>query len=151
MNTVYSDAEKKERERQLRKEKRRKEDEIRSYNNNIALLEDKISRLKAVKKSIDDYRDEARTLKNKFKSMHKDFDKETDWIGNKRDKVQEIVEDELYNEYKKFYDYTDDIYDDLADEITALENKVYKNESAIGTLRAGINSIVNEIDKLFNW
>lgn len=72
------------------------------------------------------------------------------WTGNKANKTKNNISGNIVSSYSAYVKIIDNHLDALGDEITRIENKNKKLRGDILYLGSLINSLANEIEKLFN-
>lgn len=72
-----------------------------------------------------------------------------DWKGERKDRLMSSWE-EFSHDYHHFQLELDAYYDAICDTITRLENQKYEQQGLIGWCQSMINSLGNEIEKLFH-
>ena len=112
--------------------------------------EGKITRLKAVKSTLETEKANAEAGHKKMKNFAENPDNFSDWFGEKRTRTQEVFNNNIIPEYDKYVDRIDDALDAVSNEITRLQNENYRLDSDIGWLKSAINSLWNKIYTLTN-
>lgn len=130
----------------LRDEERATKNSLDDAYNDYERTQDKISRLKSVRRVLYECCDSFKDVKKTVKRIVRD---DYDWKG---------VNYNLFSSYSSsLQDANDDYYrnldaarDSINDEITRLENETYHQEGLIGYLRALLNSLANKIQNVSN-
>ncbi len=134
---------------QLEQEYHAKQSELQAYNSQMALLNNKIQRLQALKAEFVEHKSEVIQLQKKLKTLSKE-DYEY-WIGNRLDTYQDLLKTDLIN--GSLYDYIkkiDQNLDELNNELMRLQNEVYRTEGIIGSIKAALNWLTTKIENLIN-
>lgn len=116
------------------------------YNNNNKKLE----RLRKVRDSLKAEKANANSRYKGLKTYVENTGRSTDWTGDKASKAVYEMNDIVNSTYKAYVTVVDGHLDDLCDEITRLENENLQLKGDILRLGSLINSLANEIKKLFN-
>lgn len=129
----------------LQSKRNQKQSELYASQSLVASINAKLERLEKAKKEVD-------LIYNQIIPLRKDTyvirDKE-EWKGSKKDEF--VNKMEIFNEdFKSYIDEVESYYDQICDAITKLENEKYNQESIIGGLKSFINSIGNELHKLWH-
>ena len=112
--------------------------------------EDKIERLKVVKKALEVEKEYAQNRANMFKisvEYEYGFSK---WQGNKKKNLMSDVTDTIVPEYSNYVGRIDEILDEVCNEITRLQNENMSLSWDIFNLGSAINSLINELRKYYN-
>ena len=125
---------------------------INTYNNTlnsaystVQTLEDKIERLKETKKTVI-------VIKRNSNDMNRSMygkNNPPNWEGNEKKKFDKDYYGFL-DDYYKLQNELNHYHDSICDEITRLENSMDEQNGIIGWCKRGINSIGNELNKLFH-
>lgn len=117
----------------------------RTYDNNIA----KLNRLYRVKSTIEVQKNDANSRYKSIKIYAENSNYSCNWVGNKADKTKDSIKN-IVSSYSAYVKLIDNHLDALCDEITRLENQNKQLRGDILYLGSLINSLANEIEKLFN-
>ncbi|MGT2772529.1 YwqH-like family protein [Streptococcus marimammalium] len=110
----------------------------------IASIDEKLSRLRSAKRSLQTIQTEV----NHIRQSQDNLENVPNWRGQtKSDFMVDWYEWSSY--YRQFQNDLDAFQDDIRDEITRLENQKNEKDDIIGWLSSQINSLGNEIEKLF--
>lgn len=112
--------------------------------------EDKIERLKVVKKALEVEKEYAQNRANMFKisvEYEYGFSK---WQGNKKKNLMSDVTDTIVPEYSNYVGRIDEILDEVCNEITRLQNENMSLSWDIFNLGSAINSLINELRTYYN-
>lgn len=125
---------------------------INTYNNTlnsdystVQTLEDKIERLKEAKKAVIEIQKAISDIKFSLLGKHN----QPNWEGNEKKKFDKDYYGFL-DDYYKLQNELNHYHDSICDEITRLENSMDEQNGIIGWCKRGINSIGNELNKLFH-
>lgn len=125
---------------------------IDTYNNTlnsaysaVQTMEDKIERLKETKKTVIVIQ---RNINDINRSLY-GKNNQPNWEGNEKKKFDKDFSGFL-KDYYKFQNELNQYHDSICDEITRLENSMNEQNGIIGWCKRGINSIGNELNKLFH-
>lgn len=129
----------------LTSKKFEKESELQDSQSSVALIDAKIERLKKVQNKVNVICDQIRALRKETYAIR---DKE-EWKGSKKDGFVKEME-EANGCFKIYIDEVETYYNEICDAITKLQNEKYNQESIIGGLKSLINSIGNELHKLWH-
>ena len=127
-------------------EQRTAQDDLDNVNNEYIRTQDQLERLKNVRRMLYDYCDSFRDVKKDVRRVLRD---NYDWTGenfNRFSNYSSFLRDENENYYRNL----DDARDAINNEITRLENDMYRQEGLIGYFRALLNTIANKIQNFFN-
>lgn len=108
--------------------------------------QDKLERLRSVRQTLYDCCDSFRGVKKSVRRVIRD---DYDWTGENFSRFS-TYSSSLMDENDAYCRNLDAARDAINDEITRLENDMYRQEGLIGYLRALLNSLANEIQNLFN-
>jgi predicted RNase H-like nuclease (RuvC/YqgF family) len=111
-------------------------------------IEEKLRRLRACKGEIAQGKSTFKQFDRKASSL--DVTPKSLWEGEKANLFDTLYEEKTDSSFSHYNDQVDYTLDQLYDEITRLENELMNNESLISSLQMGINSLLNELEKLFN-
>lgn len=118
----------------------------RTYDNNVA----KINRLYKVKSTLINQKSYANDRCKSIKSYIESSGYSYNWTGNKANKTKDSISGNIVSSYSVYIKLIDNHLDALCDEITRIENKNKQLRGDILYLGSLINSLGNEIEKLFN-
>ncbi|NLP47088.1 MAG: DUF5082 domain-containing protein [Epulopiscium sp.] len=118
----------------------------RKYNENAA----KLKRLYKVKSTLQAQKGNANSRHKGIKSYAESSSYSYNWTGNKADRTKNNIRNRIVSSYSTFVKQIDNHLDALCDEITRLENENKRLNGDIFYLGSLINSLTNEIEKLFN-
>lgn len=118
----------------------------RQYDDNTG----KLNRLYRVKHTIEIQKGYANERYKSIKSYVEGSSYPTNWVGNKANETKRNIENDIVNAYRKYIVSIDEYLDAVCDEITRLENVNAQLNWDILHLGSLINSLANEIEKLFN-
>ncbi len=146
-----NDEQRKARELQNARNKKSGYERLKEEKENICSENnEKIRRLKVVKKNLETQKDTAKIRYDSLKDYAENAQELTDWIGDKRDKTVNEFNNMIVPEYKTYVDRIDEILDAVCDEITRLQNENYRLNGDILGLVSAINSLINKIRTLCN-
>lgn len=133
----------------LEQEYSAKQSQLQTYNNQIAILNQKIQRIQDLKADFVEHKSELNDLKKKLKSISKeDYDY---WIGDRLDQYKTILKSDLINDSLSDYiKKVDQNLDELNNELMRLQNEVYNTEGIIGNIKSALNWIATKIENLIN-
>ncbi len=118
----------------------------RTYDNNVA----KLNRLYRVKSTLEAQKGNANDRYKNLKSYVESSGYSQNWTGNKANKSKNYISGDILGSYNVYVKQIDNHLDALCDEITRLENQNMQIRGDILRLGSLINSLANEIEKLFN-
>lgn len=125
---------------------------IDTYNNTlnsaystVQTLEEKIERLKEAKRTVIEIQKAISNIKFSVLGKHN----QPNWEGNEKKKFDKDFSS-FFDDYHKFQNELNQYYDSICDEITRLENSMIEQNGIIGWCKRGINSIGNDLKKLFH-
>ncbi len=149
------EAERRERERQrqlaeAQSQKRGYELKKNECEKQYANNENKIIRLKAAKKSLENIKEKLTSRKITLQTFVEAGDTYGDWYGDKLVDVQDILTIDVPAEYTSYINHVESILDTICNEITRLQHENYELNGVIGQLRSWINSLINKIHALGN-
>ena len=112
--------------------------------------EDKIERLKAVKKVLEAEKEHAQNRADVFKISVEGEGGFPEWQGNKKTTLMGNVTSTIVPEYSRYVGRIDEILDEVCNEITRLQNENMSLSWDIFNLGSAINSLINEIRTYYN-
>ncbi|MBE6052870.1 MAG: DUF5082 domain-containing protein [Clostridium sartagoforme] len=118
----------------------------RTYDNNVA----KLNRLYKVKSTLETQKGYANDRYKNLKSYVEASGYSQNWTGNKANKSKDYISGNIVGSYNGYVKQIDNHLDALCDEITRIENENMQLRGDILRLGSLINSLTNEIQKLFN-
>lgn len=118
----------------------------RTYDKNAA----KLTRLYRVKTTLEIQKGNANERHKSIKSYVEGSGYSTDWTGNKANKTEKNISENIVSSYSAYVNDIDSHLDALCNEITRVENQNSQLSWDILHLGSLINSLANEIEKLFN-
>ncbi|WP_066891379.1 DUF5082 family protein [Clostridium nigeriense] len=118
----------------------------RAYDNNVA----KLNRLYNVKSTLANQKSYANDRYKNIKSYVESSSYSHNWTGNKANKTKNNISGNIVSSYSAYVKSIDSHLDALCDEITRIENQNKQLRGDILYLGSLINSLANEIAKLFN-
>jgi len=126
-----------------------KQNELNSCVNEAAFLNAKIEKIKELIKDFKILKSDLKMLKKELDQMaKKEF---TYWIGNRRNKYQDIIGNDLSNSSLHSYiGNVDDNLDELNNELMRLENELHSMEGMIGSIKSAINWIATKLENIVN-
>lgn len=130
----------------LQGQQSRQLDELSQAKSAKLAIEEKLERLEKAKKNVNTIQGNVGTLK---RTVSKEKDQDA-WKGTKKDTFETNMS-ALDDHYKTYYNGVDRLYDAICDEITRLENEANETGGVIGWLQNSLNSIGNELEKLFHF
>lgn len=130
---------------QLQRQVNRHCSSISSAKTTIATIDEKLQRLRSVKKSIGNIQRDVNDIKVSV-MLKKD---QPDWKGQKKNDFQKSWND-FSGSYRNFQTEMNTFYDAICDEITRLENQKNEQNGIIGWCQSQINNLSNAIEKLFH-
>lgn len=130
----------------LQGQQRRQQSELGQVKADKLAIEEKLKRLEIAKKKVNSIQGNIDTLK---RNVSKEEDQEA-WKGKKKETFETNMST-LADHYKSYYSGVDSLYDAICDEITRLENEANDAGGVIGWLQNSLNSIGNELEKLFHF
>ena len=127
--------------------------QIAQYEANRAAVEsiindanEKIERLRPVKKILEDNKVEVNTQRNTAKTVHRtDI---VEWQGSTKTEFTSSVDAGLVEGYNLYYSELDSALDAVNDAITRYENEKYEQNGIIGQIQIVINNLENWPDTL---
>ncbi|HFR5304075.1 TPA: DUF5082 family protein [Streptococcus equi subsp. zooepidemicus] len=111
----------------------------------IASIDEKLERLRCAKASVGAIQGDVHQIKVSVMAKRD----QPDWKGERKDRLMSSWE-EFSHDYRHFQLELDAYYDAICDTITCLENQKYEQQGLIGWCQSMINSLGNEIEKLFH-
>lgn len=130
----------------LQGQQRRQQSELGQVKADKLAIEEKLKRLETAKKKVNSIQGNIDTLK---RNVSKEEDQEA-WKGKKKEMFETNMST-LADHYRTYYNGVDSLYDAICDEITRLENEANDAGGVIGWLQNSLNSIGNELEKLFHF
>ena len=130
----------------LRDEERATQDSLDDAYNEYGSTQDKINRLKSVRRTLYECCDSFKDVKKNVKRLVRDDYK---WTGENYN-LFSSYSSSLRGANDDYYRNLDEARDSINDEITRLENEMYRQEGLIGHLRALLNSLANKIQNVSN-
>ena len=127
-------------------EQRAARSDLDDANHDYLRTQDKLERLRSVRQTLYDCCDSFRDVKKSVQRVIRD---DYDWTGENFSRFS-TYSSSLMDENDAYGRNLDAVRDAINDEITRLENDMYRQEGLIGYLRALLNSLANEIQNLFN-
>ena len=124
-----------------------KSNKQRTYDNNVT----KLNRLYKAKSTLVSQKSSANDRYKSVKSYVESSDYSYNWKGNKANKTKNNISGNIVSSYSAYVKLIDNHLDALCDEITRIENQNKQLRGDILYLGSLINSLANEIGKLFNW
>lgn len=121
-------------------------DKQRTYDNNVGKLE----RLYRVKSTLEVQKGYANDRCKGIKSYVEGSDYSVGWMGSRADMTRNNISEHIVGSYQAYVQSIDGHLDAVCDEITRLENENSQLSWDILHLGSLINSLANEIEKLFN-
>ena len=118
---------------------------INQATSKIAAIDEKLSRLRDAKKSVGNIQSGVADIK--FLIQYKKY--RPVWKGQNKSKYETDF-DSLTSDFTSFQVEMNAYYDAICDEITRLENQKNEQNGFIGWCQSMINSLGNEIEKLFH-
>lgn len=112
--------------------------------------ETKIARLQEAKQIIQQSKENVEAYADTWNTISSNFEADMDWVGMHKIDISTCMSTAVQNDYKSYINNIDAVLDSICDEITRLENENWRTMGIIGHLSALINSLWNEISKLFN-
>ena len=118
----------------------------RMYDSNV----EKLNRLYRAKSLLETQKGFADDRHKGIKSYVEGHDYSAGWTGDKANTTKSNIQDSIVSSYNVYVNSIDNHIDALCDEITRIENE--NNQLSWDILHLGslINSLANEIEKLFN-
>lgn len=116
------------------------------YNSNC----NKINRLKATKRVLEEQKSIAKDGYTSMKNYAKDEANFSNWTGAKREHAHSTIEGTIVSDYDSYVDRIDDVLDAVNNEITRLQNENLRLNGDILGLASAINSLANTIRNLLN-
>jgi Domain of unknown function (DUF5082) len=111
-------------------------------------IEEKLRRLRACKGEMAQGKSAFKQFDRKASAL--DVTSKSLWEGEKANLFDTLYEEKTDSSFSHYDGEVDRTLDQLCDEIVRLENELLKNDNLISSLQMGINSLLNEIEKLFN-
>ncbi|MFC4620325.1 DUF5082 family protein [Camelliibacillus cellulosilyticus] len=133
----------------LRRDYHNKESQLASHHQHIAMLNEKIARIEAIKKDFADFKSDMKEFRSKVSQIaQKDYD---DWQGVLIQEYRtKIYDDLVFTALNTYIDKIDDNLDRLNDELMRLQNEIYSTEGIIGHIKEGLNWLKTKIENLLN-
>ncbi len=110
----------------------------------------KLNRLYKVKSTLETQKGNANDRYKGIKSYVEGSSYSAGWTGKKADNTYNNIHENIVNSYHTYVKAIDVNLDSLCDEITRIENQNKQLHGDILHLGSLINSLANEIEKLFN-
>lgn len=134
---------------QLEQEYSAKQSQLQAYNNQMTVLNNKITRVEKLKAEFVEHKSELIALQNKLKTIAKEnYDY---WIGDRLDHYQDLLRADLVNDSLSDYiKKIDQNLDELNNELMRLQNEVYSTEGLIGSIKSALNWLSTKIENLVN-
>ncbi|MBC1514218.1 DUF5082 domain-containing protein [Listeria booriae] len=129
----------------LKRDQKRNQTEMDRCLSESASIDEKLERLEAAKKKVDDALQNAKLLRDTVEKQREEL---ATWKGTKFNVYRSIVENSFSSDYKTFCNRLDEYYDDICDKITQLENERNDQEGLLGWFKSRANDIGNQIEKL---
>lgn len=129
----------------LKRDQARNQAQMDQCLSDSASIDEKLERLEAAKKKVDDVLQNAKSLRDAVEKQREDLDT---WKGTKFNTYRSMVENQFNPNYKTFCDQLDQYYDAICDKITQLENERNDQEGLLGWFKGRANDIGNSIEKL---
>lgn len=146
-----NDEQRKARELQNARNEKSVYERLKEEKENICRENDeKIRRLKVVKKNLETQKDAAKSRYDSLKDYAEGADELTEWTGDKRDKTVNEFNNTIVPGYKTYVDRIDEVLDAVCDEITRLQNNNLRLNGDILGIVSAINSLINKIRTLCN-
>lgn len=126
------------------------ENRLRSYQNRYNSNNEKLKRIRKVKKAISSAKD---TIKDSSKAQKKhatNADTYYEWNGDKQASVYSMYAETVTDEYKTYNKNVDTLLDSIVDLETYYENDNLEMLGLIGEVSGWINSLAGKIEKLLN-
>lgn len=112
--------------------------------------ETKIARLQEAKQTIQQSKENVEAYANAWNAIASGFEADIDWQGTYKNDILACMGTAVQDDYNAYIRNIDAVLDAICDEMTRLENENWQTMGIIGQLSALINSLWNEITKLFN-
>lgn len=133
-----------------KRKKREVNAEIKSTQNEIAILQRKIDRLDAVKKKVSSRKTETKRLKDNSSKKNVAKKLSLSWKGNQYDSMGRFLDGTVKYDFDNYIKAIDSCLDSIVDKITYYENAILRKRTILSGLWTTLNDLSAWIEKTFN-
>lgn len=121
---------------------------LSQYQQNNRSLEGKIEALEAVKKNLEERKDNCGDLAKRALKFPSEL--KGNWRGNLYEETKEMIKIGNKEKCKTLVNNIDFLLDSVCDEITRLKNEKSSNIILISDIQKGLNELSNQLETYFN-